>query len=174
MEEYLDILKYILPALIVLVSNYFIIKTFFDKDATKRRFELKYNNQKLISPVRLQAYERMILFLERISPDSLVVRTARPKMTTAQMQKALLGAVRKEFEHNMSQQIYISVETWEAVKAAKESIIKLINTAASKQNASSPANVFSSIVIKMYASIEESPTETAINMLKDEVHEELL
>jgi len=174
MEEYLDILKYILPAVIVLVSNYFIIKTFFDKDATKRRFELKYNNQKLISPIRLQAYERMILFLERISPDSLVIRIARPKMTTAQMQKALLAAIRKEFEHNMSQQIYVSVETWNAVKTAKESIIKLINTAASKQNLSAPANVFNSIIIKMYASIEESPTEMAINMLKDEVHEELL
>ncbi len=116
----------------------------------------------------------MILFLERISPDSLVIRVARPKMTTAQMQKALLSAIRKEFEHNMSQQIYVSGETWEAVKTAKESVIKLINTAASKQNYNSPANIYSSIIIKMYASIDDSPTEMAINMLKDEVHEELL
>ncbi len=174
MEKYLEILKYILPAGVVLLSNYLIIKSFFDKEAAKRRFELKYNNQKLISPIRLQAYERMILFLERMTPDSLLVRVVRPKMTTIQLQKAMLGAIRKEFEHNMSQQIYLSGASWEAVKNAKESIIKLINTVASKQNYNTPATQFSTIMIKMYASIEVSPIDTAINLLKDEVHEELL
>lgn len=174
MEEYLEILKYILPAVVVLASNYFIVKHFFQKDESKRRFELKYNNQKIISPIRLQAYERMILFLERITPESLVVRTQSVVMNNAQLQRALLASIRKEFEHNMSQQIYITGESWEAIKNAKESIVKLINTAASKQDSKAPATHLSSIIIKMYASIEESPIDVALNKLKDEVHEEIL
>ncbi len=81
-------------------------------------------------PLRLQAYERLILYLERISPDSLVMRMSRSNLSVAQFQNELVTSVRTEFEHNLAQQTYISSQSWEKVKSARNSIIKLISESA--------------------------------------------
>ena len=78
MEDILDILKYILPSGIVFATAYFLLKAFIDNDNRKKLIEIKTNNQALINPIRLQAYERIILLLERISPGSLIMRVAQP------------------------------------------------------------------------------------------------
>ena len=174
MKEFLEILKYILPSLVVLLTTFVILKTFFDKEKAKRRFELRHNNQKIITPIRLQAYERMILFLERISPESLVLRVQNPTMSVIQLQKKLLSTIRSEFAHNLSQQIYVSAESWEAVKTAKESIVKLINLTSSKHSANKSASELSRIIIHLYAKIDNSPTDNAIIILKTEIQDAIL
>ena len=174
MKEFLEILKYILPSLVVLLTTFVILKSFFDKEKAKRRFELQHNSQKIIIPIRLQAYERMILFLERISPESLVLRVQNPQMSVIQLQKKLLSTIRSEFAHNLSQQIYVSMESWEAVKTAKESIVKLINLASSKHQANKSASELSRIIIHLYAKIDNPPTANAIKILKQEIQEIIL
>ena len=126
------ILVSVLPSLIVAVSAFFIVKYFIENDQKKRVLELKFQSKNITTPVRLQAYERMALFLERIEPNQLLFRVNNPELTAAQMQAVLLSTIRSEYEHNMSQQIYISPEVWESIKRAKENVVNAINIAAGK------------------------------------------
>ena len=171
MKEFLEILKYTLPSIIVFLTAFLTIKSFLNKDKARRKFELMLNNQKFITPIRLQAYERLIIFLERINPDSLIVRVQKPRMSVKQLQVELIKTIRSEYEHNLSQQVYVSNEAWEAVEMAKESIVKLIYVDASKQRAMASVSELSQIIIKIYASTDKSPTATAINLLKNEIFE---
>ncbi len=77
-------------------------------DQDKRRQEVTLQSTRIVTPIKLQAYERIILFLERISMESLLVRVSSPEITASQLQTSLLATVRSEFEHNLSQQIYMS------------------------------------------------------------------
>jgi len=172
-EAIIEILKITIPSLIVLVTSYLVMKTFIDRELNKQKQDFKINNSKLITPIRLQAYERLIMFVERISPESLFVREFTPGMTTQQMHMTLLNAIRSEFEHNLSQQIYVSEESWNEVKAAKESVIRLINTAALSSKGKEGTHEFSRLVIEAYNSVSNNPTEKAIEIIKKEIVDQL-
>jgi len=169
METFLEILKYTLPSLIVFGTAYLIIKTFVDNDQKKRKIEIRLANQKTITPIKLQAYERLTLFLERISPESMIVRIQDPKMTSGFLHQALLKTIRAEFEHNLSQQIYVSTNAWAVVKTAKENVVKLINNSADKVDKSSPSFELSKVILETMMSNNIMPTNTAIDFLKKEV-----
>jgi hypothetical protein len=169
MEAFLEVLKYTLPALIVMGTAYLIIKTFIDDERQKRRIEFRTNNQKVITPIRLQAYERIVLFLERISPDSLIMRLQSPGLTSQKLQSDMLSLVRAEFQHNMSQQIYISNQAWEVTKSAKENIIKIINTAGDKISPDAPLKEFNKKLLESIVSYDKLPNHTAIEFIKNEI-----
>lgn len=169
MEIILEILKYTLPSLIVFLASYFIIKSFMENEQKKRIMELRSSNQKLITPIRLQAYERMTLLLERISPESLIMRLQHPKMSAKQLQSDMLSAIRSEFDHNLSQQIYISSGAWEVVKNTRENIVKIINSAGDRVKPESTALDYSKIVFEMLMTLEKKPTSVALEFLKAEV-----
>ena len=173
-DSLLNVLMYTVPSLVVLATAYLILRTFIDREVTKSRMELKLNNAKLITPIRLQAYERLVLFLERITPESLFIRIYKPGMTTELMHKSLLQIIRNEYEHNLSQQVYVSDDAWEAVKSAKESILRLINTAASSSRAKINAQEFSKLVMEAYNSVDGNPTENAIGLIKAEIAEQIM
>jgi hypothetical protein len=127
------------------------------------------NNQKLITPIRLQAYERMVLMLERISPQSLVLRTQKPNMTNQALQAALLKNIRSEFEHNMAHQLYISDKAWEMIKTAKENLLKLINQNAISIKSDGPAIQLSKNILEKMLDSDKDPTQKAILYLKSEI-----
>jgi len=132
MEYFYDFLLVLLPAGTVLYGMYLIVASFLSKEREKMLVELKTQNTQTILPVRLQAGERLCLLLERISPNNLI-RRANPSEGTAQeLYSRLVGEVREEFSHNFSQQVYFSEETWEAVRAAVEDVITILNQ--SRQN----------------------------------------
>jgi len=139
MESVLEILKYVLPSLIVFATTVYLVKKYFDGEEKKRQQQSVLNNQNMITPLRLQAYERAILFLERISPENLIMRVNKPGLTCQQLQSELLHTIRSEFEHNLSQQIYISHGAWEMLKIARGRTIQMINTITEKQPHDSPA-----------------------------------
>jgi hypothetical protein len=172
MNVILEILKYVLPAAIVLVTAYFLIKSFLDHETLKRRMEIKNQNQKMITPVRLQAYERMILFLERINPESLLLRLQVPGQNSGQLHRELLSLIRAEYEHNLSQQIYMSGKAWDYIKNAKENIVKLINTSSDRITADSPSVELASVIIEMHMRLNPSPVLIAIEFIKEEVTRE--
>lgn len=97
---------------------YFLIEKFFAEETEKRRLELKLKDREMLTPQKLQAYERMALFLERIRPTNLVRRIALPSSADA-YEYALVNAVQEEFDHNLSQQLYIDPETWNVIFSAK-------------------------------------------------------
>lgn len=173
-DTWIDLLKYVVPAIVVALTAYIVMKNFLDKEITNSKINLKLGNAKIITPIRLQAYERLVLFLERISPESLFVRTFEAGMTIERLHKSLLKMIRSEFEHNLSQQVYVSQDAWEAIVAAKESVLRLINTAVSSPKVKEGGiQEFSIIVIDAYNSVDNNPTVNAIEILKNEISEQL-
>ncbi len=166
-----ETLKYILPSLVVFLSTYLVMRSFIEREKAQLRLQLRLENSKRLTPIRLQAYERLVLLMERISPEMLVPRVYQKGMTPEQFHYAMISTIRKEYEHNLSQQIYVSHEAWQAVKNAKENIVKLINTAASDAAAKESIQTLSRVIVESYASVDTTPTDAAIEILKNEVQE---
>ena len=124
-------------------------------------------NQSVVLPLRLQAYERMALFLERIDPNQLVMRIHTPGLTVSQEQNLLLTAIRSEFEHNLSQQIYISDPVWAKVCEAKADIESIINTVAADYDKDAESREFAETVLAVTA--EKPVVELAIQILKTDM-----
>ena len=169
MEALLDILQITVPALMVFLASFFILQGLLRNDQDKRRQELILQNTRTVTPIRLQAYERIVLFLERISLESLLVRTNSPGMSASQLHSALLNAIRSEFEHNLSQQIYMSQQAWEVLKNARSNTIKLINTEFEKAPEQTTGLEFSRKLLERVMEMEKEPTKTAIDFIKAEV-----
>lgn len=132
MDYIAELLKILLPAGIVLYGMYLVVVSFLSKEKEKMLVELKTNNTEVVLPIRLQAAERLCLFLERITPNNLVRRSNPSSYTINELYSILMNEVREEFNHNFSQQVYFSEETWEAVKRAVEEVTTIINL--SRQN----------------------------------------
>jgi len=171
LDETFEIVKIILPAGIVFLTTYYLVKNFLDHESRKKSLDLKLANQSVLTPLRLQAYERIVLFLERINPSSMVMR-ANKNTSASMLQGELLKTIRSEFEHNLSQQIYMSNKAWDAVVKAKEETIKLINVAASRVNADATGMELAQTVIAVSSQLSELPTKVAIDLLKKEIGKE--
>lgn len=169
MTGFWEILKYTIPSIVVFAGVYYLMKSYFEKELEKHRLEIKQKDKNLITPVRLQAYERMVLLLERMSPGSLVLRVSKPEFTAFQLQTALIRNIREEFEHNLSQQLYISSQAWNMIKNAKEETVKLINTAASKMSDNATANELSTKIFEIAVDQKNSPIQITLDFLKQEV-----
>jgi len=169
MEVLLEIFKYTLPALVVAFTVWILLRSWSRNEDTRRKSEFNMHISDEILPVRLQAYERIILLLERISPESLVMRTSKPEYTARQLQQELLGAVTSEFDHNIAQQTYVSTEAWEKVKAAKNQVIGLINETAKEVKPEARATALGKLILERFSELQQSPTQGAIRFLKKEV-----
>jgi hypothetical protein len=181
MVETLEILKYILPSGIVFITAFFMIKMFLNaqEEIKKRelqtqieqlRLQIKQEDKKHLTPIRMQAYERMVLFLERISPSSMIFRIQKPGQKAFQLQSLMLKSIRDEYEHNLAQQLYISKESWTMLKTAKEDIIKSINNAAAEINPNDSGLELSKKIFELSIGTEKQNSDRAIDMLKKDIH----
>jgi len=169
MEVWPNILVITIPALIVFLTAWVILNKMISNDQDKRRQELILQNSRTVTPVKLQAYERIVLFLERISLESLLVRVSTSDMKASQLHSVLLTTIRSEFEHNLSQQIYMSPQAWEVVRNARSSMIKIINSEAETVQSNSPGMVLSKQLLEKVMELDKEPTRVAIDYLKGEI-----
>ena len=164
-----EILKYTLPALFVFLATYLVMSKMVKSEQLRLKAENVLNNQKFITPIRLQAYERMVLLMERISPQSLIMRTQRQNITNQELQSALLKTIRSEFEHNMAHQLYISDKAWEMVRMAKEDCITFINQTALQTKPDGNSLQLCKLILENTMDRDTDPTTKAINYLKEEI-----
>jgi hypothetical protein len=169
MDLTFEIVKYSLPATLVLLTTWLLIKNFLKNSENQRKAELMMKGHEITLPLRLQAYERIVLFLERISIDSLLMRNNQPGMNSRQLHSELLSAIRNEYEHNLSQQVYMSAQAWEMVKNARAQMIKIINTAAEKVNPALPAIELNKQILENIGEYPKSPSQSAIDFIKTEI-----
>ncbi len=168
MQALFELFKYTIPSLVVLATAYYLLKLFFEKEAVKTNAINKIDLQKVTIPVRMQAYERLVLLLERIEPAGLLIRTNVPGMTALQLQTALIQTIRSEFEHNLSQQLYVSATVWEMVRNAREESIKRINSAAMKLSPEATSADLAGMVLVSDIELATSAVKAAMDMLKSE------
>ncbi|SHL55118.1 DUF7935 family protein [Hymenobacter psychrotolerans] len=165
-----DLLKIILPALIVAGSVFYLIRQYLEKEQQRRLIELRLESSKTTLPLRLQALERVTLLLERITPSNLLVRLSSAGQTAPEYHRLLLQEIRAEYEHNLSQQLYMSPDTWGEVKAAKEHILTAINKAyhGLPQPQQSRGTELAKRVLETLINEETDPTERALLAVKRE------
>lgn len=165
----IEILKITIPAVLVLITAIVVISRLLRNDAKHRAFENQRQQTKISTPIRLRAYERYMLLLDRTLPSNLVVSVIEPGMTNFELQSKLISTIRQEFGHNASQQIYISNELWLSIRSTQESLIQLINMCASKVAMNEPATGLAQIILEVYAQTKRFPGEIATEMLKKEI-----
>lgn len=169
MEAILQILKYTIPSIIIFVGMYFILKSFLVSEERKREFKYRTDKTKLITPIKLQAFERMILFLERINLSNLVIRTYANGMSAKALQSKMHATIREEYEHNIALQLYIPNRTWKMVRSSKEETVKVINNCADQLNDGASGLELSQFILELVGKVETTPTDIAIDALKNEV-----
>jgi len=169
MDDILNILIAVAPALVVGVIAYYFFDSFMKNEEGRRRFLLHKDSQKDVLPVRLQAYERLTLFLERINPNQLLIRV-KPVTEDKKAYVDLLAAtIEQEFEHNLTQQIYLSSECWAAVKSAKNTLIQQLRKASAKSEITNTQQLREHVLQNTDG--QENPTRVALEYLKTEVQE---
>ena len=156
----IEILKYCLPALCVLLATWLVMHKFYKSETEKRLWELKRLSQKEISPLRMRAYERLALLLERTTPEHMLLDVNLTEMTILQLQQHMMRTIRMEYDHNLSQQVYVSDEVWQ--------LMAFINALAQQMPAETTSLEYAKTLITAYATNGETANEKALQALKAE------
>jgi len=167
-----NIYALVIVAVVFAIALVIIVQQFLKKlnfnESLMLQGELKKQRQDFFLAHRMEAYQRVILYMERIHPSSIVLRMNQPNMNALVLQTMVLKAIRDEYDHHVAQQMFISSNAWNLLKNAKEETVKLINVAASQLGSEASANDLATAVITLSAEINPLPSEIAINALKAE------
>jgi hypothetical protein len=169
MDALIEFGKILLPASLVLYAAFLVVRSFIQKDIDLKKLEIRGRSIETVLPNRLHAYERMTLFLERMSPQNLLVRLNTGSVPAKEFQQVLLAEVRNEYNHNVSQQVYISEEVWELIKNAKEDLIVNINDAASELGEGASSLDLSKKIFEKNIGKSVDPLAHALSELKREI-----
>lgn len=163
----IELLSYTIPSIVTGAVAYYFFLNHTKNEERKIRLSLLRENQKQSLPIRLQAYERMTLFLERIHPSKLVLRIASVNNDINAYSQSIINTIEQEFEHNLAQQIYISDQCWSVIMASKNATIHIIKKTAEEETVTTAQEFREAIIKKILNS--GAPSATALTFLKDEV-----
>ena len=166
-SKLLEIAAYTLPALITGGVAFVMMQKFYNSEESKRKFELLRENQKQALPIRLQAYERVVLLLERINPTQLLLRVAPISKSKEDYATLLTHNIQTEYEHNLTQQIYLTAETWDIILKAKNSTVQMIRKNAIREDIVDADKLREAIMLELTE--VESHSNIAISFLKEEL-----
>jgi len=165
----------IILTIVVLVFGFWLIQySGFRNEEKKRQWELKRESQKTISPIRLRAYERLALLLERTKPEHMLMELRRnnpdalTSWTVMEVQQYLLQTIRAEFDHNQSQQVYVSEEVWDLIINARDQMAAFVIAMAAQLPKDANAQMYATTLLTAYTSNGITPTDKALEELKNE------
>lgn len=166
-DKIIESIAYILPAAVTGFVAYYMFNGVIKQQITERKMAILAQNKKDTLPTKLQAYERMLLFCDRINPVKILVRITPISDDTNAYLNLLLANIEQEFEHNLVQQIYISNESWLTILTAKNTVINILKDTA--KTAETANDLREKVLIQFSTTIP--PTENAIYSIKDEVRQ---
>jgi hypothetical protein len=165
----IELLAYTLPALITGVVAYYFFELHTKNEEGRRRYLLNKEAQKDALPLRLQAFERMTLYLERINPTKLLIRITPISSNKNDYENYIISQIEQEFEHNLSQQIYMSNECWTIIVTAKNATIQMIRKANMSERVDSADKLREVILSDLMD--KQTPSNAALSFLKNEINE---
>ncbi|OBX22842.1 MULTISPECIES: DUF7935 family protein [Bizionia] len=167
--QIINLLMFTIPAIITGLIAYYFFKEHTKNEDGRRRFLLHKDMQTNSMPIRLQAYERMALFLERITPSKLLIRVAPLSANKEDYESLLIQSIEQEFEHNLSQQIYLTDDCWNIITAAKNATMQLIRKAALLEKTDTANKLREVVLTEMME--KRAPSDAALSFIKQEVGE---
>ena len=129
----LQILSYCLPSVIVAAIAYLLFQQYFKNEDRARQWRLRKDLHKEALPLRLQAYERLTLLLDRTSPQKLALRVAPASQDKMAYELLLIEHINAEYEHNITQQIYVSSDLWNVILISKDTTLQIIHRIATDE-----------------------------------------
>lgn len=157
--------------LLILGGFLWMVISYFEFEKNLRLVDIRVKTQERTLPLQLNAYERIILYLERLNPSNLLMRNYEPGMKARDLQKKTVDEIRLEFEHNLSQQIYVSAESWDVLKKVKDETILLINGQLQQSGEEISGLEFTKQVFEKMGKMEINPYEYSINLIKKEAQQ---
>jgi hypothetical protein len=167
-EIILEIIKISVPALIVFFTVHYLFKNYLQGQQQLRRQEIEKEQKSAALPLRMQAYERLSLFCERIALPTLLLRFPPADQNAKAYRLMLLLAIQQEFEHNITQQVYISSQLWEIIKAARDDAVNFISIVSEKVDQGAPASELKQALLNYEAGRETTGLDTALLAIKKE------
>jgi hypothetical protein len=167
----LDILKYTIAGLGIVWMAFYLIKPYLDRDEKIQLLELKKTISSQTLPLRLQAYERLVLFIERANPANMLVRMNATAYTAHDLYSIIVEEVRNEYQHNITQQIYVSSRAWAIVKHVKDDTLGIVNSAIKTVPPTATGLELSKIILGRLSELEDNPYEVGANMLRKDLQE---
>jgi len=167
--RFIELLAYTLPALITGAVAYYFFQMHFKNEEGRRRYAMQKESQKDALPLRLQAFERMVLFLERINPTKLLIRITPLSQDKNDYENFVIAQIEQEFEHNLTQQIYMSDECWTIIQTAKNATIQMIRRAGMSDRVDSADKLREVILNDLME--KATPSSAALSYLKNELKE---
>ncbi len=165
--KFIELLSYTLPAVITGFVAYYFFNLHTKNEEGRRRYLLNKDTQKDALPLRLQAFERMTLFLERINPGKLLIRISPNSEDKNDYVNLLISNIEQEFEHNLTQQIYMSDECWTVIVTSKNATIQMIRRANMSDSIETANNLREVIMNDLMD--KQSPSSVALSYIKKEV-----
>ncbi|KQS35190.1 hypothetical protein [Pedobacter sp. Leaf194] len=154
---------------LALIAIYYVLKNDIQRFFNLKTIELNKESRAHILPLRLQAHERLIIFVDRINPANLLVRLHQQGIAIATLQAGILNEVRSEYQHNITQQLYVNSETWNVVRKLKDDSIAMINNAVQNIPAEANGIELSKAILQHMASIDENPYDLTIELIKKDI-----
>lgn len=172
METFFEVLKYTIPALIVFATAYYLLKLYLDDRLRQAGQQQRSEAVKITLPLRLQAYERLTLLCDRVDIPHLLFRLRTPVQTVADLRSSLLLAVRQEFDHNTSQQLYVSGTLWQIITVARNTTLATITEAAAQFDDGALADGMVDLLLRHISQEEQlSPLQRAIVAIRTEAEQ---
>lgn len=167
---FIDIIKYIVAGgVVVALANWLFWPQYTSRILRLKSLDIARDVKKEVLPLRLQAYERVVLFVERINPANLLVRLHQPGLSALDFQQLLLNEIRSEYQHNITQQLYVSDLAWSVTKQLKDNTVALVRNAMSALPTTASAKELSTVLLAHVAEMDENPYDVVLKAIKDEL-----
>ena len=165
----LDIIKYTVSGLGVVWIAFYLIKPYFDRSEQIQLLEFKkaVSNQTL--PLRLQAYERIVLFIERVNPANMLIRINAQDYTAAELNSIIITEIRNEYQHNVTQQVYVSSRAWAVVKRVKDDTLNIVTTAIKALPENASGLELGKTILVQLSQVEENPYEIGAELIRKDL-----
>lgn len=168
MQTLLEIIKLTIPGLLTFLAAYFVLKTYMEHQQKLQQLKMQQEQMKSTLPLRLQAYERLSLFCERIALPNLLLRVRKQEMTSGELRIALLLAIQQEYEHNITQQVYVSNQLWEIIKITRDEAVNAVSIIAEKVGGQSEGGELAKRLLNYVNQQEVMAVEKALVAIKKE------
>ncbi|MCG8326480.1 MAG: hypothetical protein MI974_02285 [Chitinophagales bacterium] len=165
---FLELLKLTIPGLLVFLAAYFVLKTYMENQQKLSSLKIRESQLKTTLPLKLQAYERLSLFCERIAIPNLLLRIRAEEMSVAEFRIALMLAIQQEYEHNITQQVYVSQQLWEIIKMTRNESVEMVTMVAERLDAKNSGRELAAGLMHLLSQRESTAVETALVAIKRE------
>ncbi|MBW4890908.1 hypothetical protein KXQ82_14365 [Mucilaginibacter sp. HMF5004] len=165
----MDIIKFFVAGMAIVGATFALIKPYIDRNERIQLLELKRAASNQTLPLRLQAYERVVLFVERINPASLLIRLNANSYSAAELHSLVVAEIRNEYQHNISQQIYVSTKAWSVVRRVKDDTMGIITNAVKGLPEDASGLDLSRTVLTHLSTLEENPYDIATILIRQDL-----